>query len=80
MWLLDDVIEQESERLVKAQARSYSIEIVSVDDPQISVSEVISEGADRVAVLLNKRRRWTYTVFAYGCQLHPVSITNMISE
>ena len=66
---------------MKARARSYSIEIVSTDDPQTSVSaEVVGEGGDRVSVLLNKRKRWTYTVFAYGCQLHPVSITNMISE
>ena len=66
---------------MKARARLYSIEIVSTDDPQTSVSaEVIGEGGDRVSVLLNKRKRWTYTVFAYGCQLHPVSITNMISE
>ena len=65
---------------MKARARSYSIEIVSTDDPRTSVSEVVGEGGDRVTVLLNKRQRWTYTVFAYECQLHPVSITNMISE
>ena len=72
--------EQESERLVKARARSYSIEIVSTDDPQASVSETIGESGNRVAVLLSKRQHWTYTVFAYGCQIHPVSITSEISE
>ena len=72
--------EQESERLVKARARSYSIEIVSADNPQISVSKDIGERENSVSVLLSKRQRWTYTVFAYGCQLHPVSITNEISE
>ena len=72
--------EQESERLVKARARSHSIEIVSADDPQASVSKIIAASGDRVAVLLNKRQRWTYTVFAYGCQIHPVSITSEISE
>ena len=72
--------EQESERTVKARARSYSIEIVSTDDPRASVSEIIGESGDRVALLLNKRQHWTYTVFAYGCQMHPVSITSEISE
>ena len=71
--------EQESERLVKARASSYSIEIVSVDGPEI-VSEIFGESGERVAVLLSKRKRWTYTVFAYGCRLHPVSTTKEISE
>ena len=71
--------EQESERLIKARARSYSIEIVSVDGSGI-VSEIFGESGERVVVLLSKRKRWTYTVFAYGCQLHPVSTTKEISE
>ena len=71
--------EQKSERLVKARASSYSIEIVSVDSPEI-VSEIFGESGERVAVLLSKRKQWTYTVFAYGCQLHPVSTTKEIGE
>ncbi len=73
------IFEQESERLVKARARSYSIEITSADGPQ-TVSEVFGESGERVAVLLDKRQRWTYTVYAYDCQLHPVSITKELSE
>ena len=66
--------------MVKARASLYSIEIVSVDGSE-TVSEIFGESGERVAVLLSKRKRWTYAVFAYGCQLHPVSITKeLISE
>ena len=65
--------------MIKARARSYSIEIISVDGSEI-VSESFGESRERVTVLLNKRKRWMYTVFAYGCQLHPVSATKEISE
>ena len=73
------IYEQESERLIKARARSYSIEIISVDGSEI-VSEIFEESREGVVVLLSKRKQWTYTVFAYGYQLHPVSATKEISE
>lgn len=74
------LFEQESERLVKARARSYSIEILSADDPQVSVTEIIEENNETITVVLSKRRRWIFSVFAYGCQQHPVSITKELSE
>ena len=70
---------QEAERLVKARARSYSIEIESMDDPQDSVSELFSDNEETITVILPERQTWTYSSFAYGCQLHPVSVTKEMS-
>ena len=71
---------QEAERLVKARARSYSIEIEAIDDPQASVSVLFNDNAETITVVLPERQRWTYSTFAYGCQLHPVSVTKEMSK